>query len=274
MCDLWKHTTATDTPVGAIPAQIAEAREATASGNPPVTQIKLYNAGSFFDPRAVPEADYDTIARLLHGLDRVIVESHPALIGSRVERFAAALDRRAPGTALEVAVGLETAHPLALERLNKRMTVAEVAAAADHLRSTGTALRIFLLIAPPFIAPDDQDAWLLRSIDAAVSCAATAVSLIPMRPGNGAVEALAREGLFVAPRLADVERSADAAHRHASGSARIFVDLWDLERLADCGHCLEARRERLHAINLEQRVRPPVACVRCGTSVAPTLSRQ
>ena len=28
----------------------------------PVTGMKLYNAGSFFDPRAVPEADYDGVA--------------------------------------------------------------------------------------------------------------------------------------------------------------------------------------------------------------------
>ncbi len=45
--------------------------------------MKLYNAGSFFDPRAVPESDYDDIAAQLVGLERVIVESHPALIGAR-----------------------------------------------------------------------------------------------------------------------------------------------------------------------------------------------
>ena len=30
-----------------------------------MTGMKLYNAGSFFDPRAVPDADYDGVAAAL-----------------------------------------------------------------------------------------------------------------------------------------------------------------------------------------------------------------
>src|SRR6185503_8992835 len=65
MCDLWRYTTPADTPAGAIPAQIAAARRALETQPAPVTQIKLYNAGSFFDPRAVPEADYHDVAAQL-----------------------------------------------------------------------------------------------------------------------------------------------------------------------------------------------------------------
>jgi uncharacterized Fe-S cluster-containing MiaB family protein len=43
--------------------------------------MKLFNAGSFFDPRAVPESDYGQIAALVAGLERVIVASHPTLVG-------------------------------------------------------------------------------------------------------------------------------------------------------------------------------------------------
>ena len=78
---------------GAIPAQVAAARSAVRDEPVPVTGMKLYNAGSFFDPRAVPEADYDAVAEALAGLSRVIVESHPALVGPRVDRLLAALDR-------------------------------------------------------------------------------------------------------------------------------------------------------------------------------------
>ena len=95
-------------------------------------QVKLYNAGSFFDPRAVPEEDYDGVAAHIAGLERVVVESHPALVGCRVDLFLEALNRHCTmGTAtiqLEVAMGLETVHPEALDRLNKRMTVDEFAA--------------------------------------------------------------------------------------------------------------------------------------------------
>lgn len=266
MCDLWRYTTAEDTPHGAIPAQVAAARRALAAD--PVTHLKLYNAGSFFDPKAVPEGDYEDIAAALAGLDRVIVESHPALVGPRVDLFLDALDRhrasRAGPVSLEVAMGLETAHPGALERLHKRMTVDGFAAAADQLRGRAVALRVFLLISPPFVPDDEQDAWLLRSLDVAYSCGASAVSLIPTRPGNGALEGLAEQGMFRSPALGDIERSVDAAHVHAARRGRLFVDVWDLERFADCVHCYKARRARLHAMNLEQRVLPMPSCSRCG----------
>ena len=55
MCDLWTFTTEADTPAGAIPAQVGAARSTLREATVPVTGMKLYNAGSFFDPRAVPE---------------------------------------------------------------------------------------------------------------------------------------------------------------------------------------------------------------------------
>ena len=87
-------------------------------------------------------------------------------------------------------MGLETAHPEALERLHKHMTVEEFAAAANRLKDRGVSLRVFLLISPPFVPFVDQDDSLLASIDVAFSCGASVVSLIPTRTGNGALEAL------------------------------------------------------------------------------------
>lgn len=266
MCDLWRYTIRTDTPQGAIASQVAAARETLASEPASVTVMKLYNAGSFFDPRAVPEGDYDAVAHAIAGLSRVIVESHPALVGSRVDRFLAALDRhRTPerSTALEVAMGLETAHPEALERLNKRFTLAGFADAARALADRDVSLRVFLLISPPFVPMQEQDSWLLQSIDAALACGATAISLVPTRAGNGAVDDLIPLGLFHAPVMADIERSAALALAHAGGRGRVFVDVWDLERFAGCPHCLPARRARLEAMNLQQRVLPECVCTRC-----------
>ncbi len=273
MCDLWQYTTESDTPRGAIPAQIDAARRALESSSHPVTGMKLYNAGSFFDPRAVPDADYDDIAARLTHLTDVIVESHPSLIGARTSRFLTALESNrgpdAAAPALEVAMGLETAHPDALERLHKRMTVDGFRLAADELRALGVALRVFLLVSPPFVPHAEQDDWLLRSIDVALAAGASAISLIPTRTGNGALEALADQGWFRQPTLSDLERSLALAHTHASGSgARLFADLWNLDRFAACGHCLDARRERLHTMNLEQRVLPQTPCPQCQEQLA------
>jgi radical SAM enzyme (TIGR01210 family) len=265
MCDLWQGTTISDTPVGAISGQIAAARSALEKRGETVTQMKLYNASNFFDPRAVPDDDYDAIAAALEGLDRVMVESHPALIGNRVDRFLHALDRRqgARPARLEVAMGLETANPDALERLNKGLTLQQFSAAAKALRGRDVALRVFLLIAPPFIPASEQDRWLTESVDRAFSCGATVVSLIPTRAGNGAMEALADQGLYRAPDLADVERSAELALTRAE-RGRVLVDLWDLQRFSRCSHCLEDRWLRLRTMNLEQRRHTHVTCVHCG----------
>jgi radical SAM enzyme (TIGR01210 family) len=262
MCDLWKYTTPEDTPPGAIAAQLRGAREHLDRGNAAVSCIKLYNASSFFDPRAVPEADYAAIASMLEGFDRVVVESHPALIGPRVDRWLAELNNgsspRRPPPQLEVAMGLETAHPDALERLHKRMTIADFLAASESLARRGIERRVFLLINPPFVPADEQRHWLLRSIDVAFESGASVVSLIPTRSGNGALDALS--GHFRLPSLDEIERSFESALACVGGRGRLFVDLWDLERFSECGACLGARRRRLHAMNLEQQLLPPIAC--------------
>jgi archaeosine synthase beta-subunit len=226
MCDLWRSTTHGDTPEGAIPAQVSAARQEWRGRGERVSRIKLYNASNFFDPRAVPEADYPSIASHLDDLDQVIVESHPSLVGPRVEIFASALR----GSSLEVAMGLETAHPAALDALNKRMTTDDFARASEWLRARSISIRVFLLIHPPFIPLGEQDEWLLRSVDFAFSCGASVISFIPTRGGNGTMEALTREGLFRAPTAADIAQSFELASARATShgprAARILVDPW------------------------------------------------
>ena len=268
MCDLWRFTTPADTPAGSVPRQIATAVAALNGEQPLPTVIKLYNAGSFFDPRAVPVEDYEDIARLLAGFTRVVVESHPALIGSRVDRLVDALARHAgahePSAVLEVAMGLETAHPQALDGLNKHFTLAGFEESAQALLRRGVALRVFLLISPPFLAAAEQDGWLLRSVDAAFDCGASVISLVPTRPGNGTMEAFAAAGMFRQPDLDDIERSFALVLSHAAGRGRLFVDCWDLERFASCASCLAARRDRLHRMNLQQQILPASSCGHCA----------
>jgi archaeosine synthase beta-subunit len=254
MCDLWKHTLETATAAGALPRQLDVA---LARLTPLPKHLKLYNAGSFFDPRAVPVSDYAALAARLAGFEQVVVESHPALVGERVERWQEALG----GIALEVAMGLETAHPEALERLHKRMTLEQFAAAAARLRRRGASVRAFVLVPPPFVPREEEAVWLRRSIDFAFESGVAVVSLVPTRLGNGALDALHEQGEFRAPRLRDLEQALEAALPEPRG--RVFADLWDLAAFSDCAECLEARRERLHAMNLRQEILPPVLCEHC-----------
>ena len=259
MCDLWKHTLEESVPPGAIPAQIdfalSELRRTHAG---PLRQVKLYNSGSFFDRGAIPSSDHPAIAERLRGFERVIVECHPSLVNDAVVRFRDSLS----GTKLEVAMGLETIHPEVLSRLNKRMTTEQYAAAADLLRRHEIALRAFVLVKPPFLDEAEALFWAQRSTEFAFDCRAAVVSLIPVRPGNGALDELAAQGHFSPPELTTLERAAEQGV--ASRRGRVLADTWDLEQFSRCPSCFAARRERLNTMNLSQVVPEAVRCPHCA----------
>src|SRR6185503_12459940 len=198
MCDLWRNTLTQSVPIGAIPEQIDFALARLG----PATTVKLYNSGSFFDPRAIPPGDYGTIASLVAGFQRVIVECHPAFVDARCVAFRDMISGK-----LEVAIGLETAHPEVLEKLNKRMTLDEFSKAADFLQKNNIDLRVFILVQPPFMEPQDALYGAQRSLDFAVDCGATAATLIPTRANNGAMEALTEARQFIASDLSLLEEA-------------------------------------------------------------------
>ena len=253
MCDLWRHTRTGPVPPGAIPSQIDFALQA-AGPIPPGTRLKLYNAGSFFDSGAIPPGDYPAIAARCRAFDSVLVECHPALVGDgrRIREFQALLFP----ARLEVAMGLETAHPEVLERLNKRMTLDDFQRATGVLRSIGVGTRTFVLVAPPFLPREQVVEWTGRSAAFAFSAGIEWVAVIPTRLGNGALERLQSEGWFEEPTL-DFEDAVDAAMALRRGM--LLADLWDLERFGGGGPSFDARRRRLEVMNQQQRVLPRVA---------------
>jgi hypothetical protein len=266
MCDLWRNTLDETVPAGAIAGQIRTALAQL----PVVRQIKLYNAGSFFDPAAIPPTEDEEIADIVAGFDRVIVEAHPGfLTGAHAERCLRFRDQlrdpvrsfrlKPEATRLEIAIGLETAHPDTLERLNKRMTVDSFRRAAGFLADHDIDLRVFVLLNPPFLKGEEAIEWACRSIDLAAECGATVCSVIPTRSGNGAMEALG--DAVEPPRLAALERAVE--YGISLRRLRVFADLWDLERFFDCD-CSPARVNRLQQMNRAQMPPAPVSCERCS----------
>lgn len=248
MCDLWRHTLEETVPAGAITAQVDQALLADGEIHAaPADWLKLYNAGSFFDPGAIPVADWDAIADRSRRFSRLVVECHPTLVGARMLPFR---DLLGSGTRLEVALGLETAHPGVLGKLNKRITTDGFARAAAFLKGHGMDLRVFILVKPPFLDEAEALHWACRSTEFAFDCGADVVSLIPTRSGNGALEVLAASGDFSPPRPETLE----AALRHglSLGRGRVFADTWDIGRL--CAGRANARefQTRLEAMNRTQ----------------------
>jgi len=257
-CDLWRQTLDGSTPPGALPTQLRRALAAAGQARKR-TALKLYNASNFFDPRAVPPGDEPELLELVAPFCRVTVECHPRLVGDRCLRFA----ERLAGS-LEVALGLETVHPQALARLNKEMTLADFDRAAAILHGAGIGLRAFVLVAPPFVPPDEAVEWAVRSAEHAFAQGAERVSLIPVRGGNGAMEALREAGDFTPPRLDQLE---EALERYlALEQGIVTADLWDARRLASCAACSDQRLARLETMNRTGLPKPRLACATCGWS--------
>lgn len=253
-CDLAEHTHPGSTPLGSLPAQLSAALVELPRGDRAGTTLKLYNASNFFVPQAVPPADLPALAGLAAPFGRVVVENHPRLVGDAARRFADALG----GARLEIAVGLETVHPEAFPRLNKGMALADFDQAATWLARHDLGLRVFVLVGGLFHPLEEAAEWAVRSAEHALAAGADHVSLIPLRPPPDQPE-------LRAPRLADLEAALDALLAPAARrGAVVTADLWDLERLAACPRCFEARRARLAAVNVSGEGVDSIRCDDCG----------
>lgn len=244
-CDLWKHTG--DHGAGGINVAgqiLAPLKAHLRSGR----WVKIYNAGSFFDRAAVPSSVVAEAVPLLRGYEKVIVESHPAFVGEAIWRFRDAIRP----ARLQIAMGLETAHPQTLLALNKGFSVEEFVVAAEQLRANGIELRSFLLVRPPFLDKPTGLEWVKCSIDFSFDVGASVVSLILTRSGNGALDTLEKSGQFIAPNLAELQES--LAYGLSRNRGIVLADLWGLERLRGFEPEFDAVMKRLACMNSEQRL--------------------
>jgi len=249
MCDLWKNTTEASVPVGAIPEQIKWALEQM----PEAKQVKLYNSGSFFDQKSIPVKDYKEIASLVSGFETVVVEAHPKLINEQCLEF-----RDMLGPQLEVAIGLETVHPEVLRKLNKQMDVDDFVQAVKFLNLHQIRSRAFILLRPPFMSEEEGVYWAKKSLDLAFEAGVDSCTLIPVRPGNGAMDILMNQGDFEKPTLDSLEEV--LAYGISLSAGRVFADTWDLEQFSECPKCLDQRSNRLTNINHNQSLVSKVIC--------------
>lgn len=256
-CDLWQHTLDSATPEGAIPHQLRTVLEDM--DRPSTEAIKLYNASNFFDPRAVPESDHDTIAQIVAPFARVVVENHPKLTDESCRRFADRLHGD-----LEIAIGLETVEPHSHALLNKGASLEDFDRAAETLARDNIGLRTFVLLNAPYVQTIESVDWTKRSVEYSLAAGARHVTIIPTRGGNGALEHLAAHRNWTPPTIGLMEQALVAC---LPLPGIITVDLWDWERLADCV-CSSARTERLARMNLTGTVEPPVPCDSCEGSLA------
>lgn len=241
MCDLWKNTTTSTVPLGAIPAQI----DFALSRLPPAQHVKLYNSGNFFDAQAIPPADLPVIADGVRHFQTVIVENHPRLCDGRCGDFQDLL-----GTQLEIALGLETSHPPTLAKLNKQLTVKDFARACDLLLKSQIRIRAFILLKPPWTTEEQGIERAIESVRFAFDCGVNCCAVIPVRSGNGIMDQLGKDGVFEPPRLSSLEKVMRETLSWNRG--RVFADLWDARQFADEPADADAQIGRLETMNLKQ----------------------
>jgi radical SAM enzyme (TIGR01210 family) len=249
MCDLWKNTTEKSVPSGAIPAQIEQAL----TQMPHVKHLKLYNSGSFFDTRAIPEKDYKKIASILKNFETVIIESHPKLINKKCLEFRDMLKPE-----LQIALGLETVNKEILSRLNKLMTRDDFSNSISFLTKHQINTRAFILLKPPFLSESEGIFWAERSIDFAFGSGVECCTIIPVRAGNGAMDFLMNKGDFSLPDIHSLENVLEYGIGLKGG--RVFADTWDLGLFSGCNKCLDKRTDRLIKMNLSQEIAAVVEC--------------
>lgn len=250
MCDLWKNTLDEPAPLGATTTQIDYALERL----PEADTIKLYNSSNFFDVKTILPEEYNAIATRIKGYKRVVVENHPKLCNKYCLEFNEMLESR-----LEIAMGLETIHPDVLPKLNKQLTLADFKKATSFLNKHDIDVRAFILLNPPYITDTKESiAWTLRSIEFAFDCGVARCSVIPVRPGNGVMDLLWQKNFYTPPMLAMLEEVFERGLLLNKG--QVFVDTWDIAFLSACADCFETRKLRLDAMNLWQKILPPVKC--------------
>jgi archaeosine synthase beta-subunit len=258
MCDLWQYTSLGNTPVGAIPFQLAQVLKPESSHDR--RWLKLYNASNFFDPRSIPAEDSKAIAELCSPFERVIVENHPRFCDNRMETFSRAI----PGQ-LEVAMGLETIHPDAIAIMNKGMTLADFDRAVAKCQSLNIDVRVFVLLHPPGVHWNESVEWTVRTVAYAMDRRVRHVSVIPVRAGNGWIDRMIDNGKYQLPTVLMIRELYQSFSRNKFVSAgvssgrntSIEFDLWDFENWhGGCQGCRESLVKHIARCNLEQKITP------------------
>ncbi len=218
---------------------------------------KIYTSGSFLDPTEVP-LDFAIQAMAeMHaaGVEKVLVESLPEFVHARHMDYGAA-------PALEVAIGLESATPLVLDKcVNKRMKWNGFMRSCANARDVGASVKAYVLLKPPFL----NEAQAIDDTVSSVKQAASHVDKISINPVNvqrhTVVERLWKRGEWSAPWLWSV---AEVLHRTADCDVRVYSDPTGggTQRGAhNCGTCDQALLDGLTTHRLGGEM--PVAVCDC-----------
>ena len=109
-----------------------------------------------------------------------------------------------------------------------------------------------------FLTEEEGVLWAKKTIEFAFDAGVGCCAVIPTRAGNGAMDWLQKNAHFSPPALRSLESVLEYGIRLNAG--RVFADLWDLELFSSCEKCFFKRKNRLDAMNFQQKVLPGIEC--------------
>ncbi|MEM3445755.1 MAG: archaeosine biosynthesis radical SAM protein RaSEA [Thermoplasmata archaeon] len=137
--------------------------------------VKIYTSGSFLDDEELlPHTREKIIRRLAEKCTHVLVETRPEFAMNAIP-----LKELVP--VLEVALGLETADSLVMEKcVRKGATVESYLRAMKALRGEGIRVRAYLLLKPPFLTEKES----IENVLASIKAIAEYTDVISINPVN------------------------------------------------------------------------------------------
>lgn len=150
-----------------------------------IPMLCIYNAGSFFNNREMPQEARNHIYKTLHpikDIKHIIFESRPEYISEQEMKH---LRDSLPDKALEIGIGLESSNEYIRQVcLNKGCDLSKVLQALEIIKINKIKVLAYVLLKPPFLDENPAIEDAISSIDWAFKNGADVVSLEPVSVQN------------------------------------------------------------------------------------------
>ncbi|MGA1820504.1 MAG: archaeosine biosynthesis radical SAM protein RaSEA, partial [Thermoplasmatota archaeon] len=187
------------------------------------TYIKIFTSGSFLDPDEVPVRAVEEITRSISGRSpsaRLLVESRPEFIS---ERSLSPLLEMEAGA--EIAIGLESSSDLVRgSHIRKGFSWQDYIKAGRTVIESGSHLKTYLLLKPPFLGEGDAIKDCISSIEAVHSLfPGSRISINPMNiQSQSLVEPLFNKHAYRPPWLWSLIEVLKEGYRITNGSTHLM----------------------------------------------------
>jgi len=255
MCGYTKDSSPISPPPSALESQFAYALQKAQKA--PVSVIKVFTSGSFFDENEIPLTTRQNMLKQLTKLPtlrNVIFETRPEYINQEI---LVDTKRILGDISLEIAIGLETSNDQIRETcIHKGFIYQNYVQAAKIIRSQNCSLRAYLLLKPPFLTEQEAIDDTIGSALAAVQDGATTISINPATVHNGTLlEQLWLQKWYRPPWLWSIHQILCEINEQLPPHVNVIchpVAGGKRRGPHNCGHCDKRLLQAIRAFSLSQ----------------------